>query len=169
MSEQIESQAAAPFTDVSVYHGTSGLWLYGNLRLLRSNLAYMPSAIGPGDWTADELQAIERETELLVLDSKTLVCGVHGAAHQRTAVVPLRWGAPRIVVLSGGFHYHLGPKLDHEPFRAARLWRYRWDALVDLAISRRAPDKLPTFASHNPTIDRLIVKLASGELLAQGL
>jgi DNA processing protein len=84
------------------------------------------------------------------------VTGIHSAAHMRAAIVPLRWGAPRILVLSGGFHYHLGENLDQEPFRSARLWRYAWDPLTDLAISRRAPDKLPTYAHFNPTVDRLI-------------
>jgi hypothetical protein len=74
--------------------------------------------------------------------------------------VPLRWGAPRIVVVSGGFKYHLGPDLKDEPFRAARLWRYEFDRRTDLIVSRRAPDKLPTYASHNPTVDRLIARLA---------
>jgi DNA processing protein len=88
------------------------------------------------------------------------VCGVHNEAHQRAAVVPLRWGAPRIVVFSGGIRFHLGPELRDEPFRAGRLWRYQWDPRTDLAISRREPRKLPTFARHNPTVDRLIEGIA---------
>jgi DNA processing protein len=78
--------------------------------------------------------------------------------------VPLRWGAPRILVFSGGFHHHLGPDLKEEPFRAARLWRYQFDAKTDLVISRRAPDKLPTFARFNPTVDRLIQRIVAREV-----
>lgn len=111
------------------------------------------------------LASCEQEAEGIVLTGRVLVCGVHNEFHQRAAVVPLRWGAPRIIVFSGGFQHHLGADLDQEPFRAARLWRYAWDATSDLAISRRAPDKLPTFARANPTVDRLIRKIADETLV----
>lgn len=145
----------SPFFDV-----TSGFWLYGNVKLLGAQLGYVAAAFGPNHHLAAQLDAIETETESLVLDSKVLVCGIHSPAHMRAAVVPLRWGSPRIVVMSGGFKHHLGEDLNEEPFRAARLWRYCWDPLTDLAVSRRAPDKLPTYACHNPTVDRLIARLA---------
>jgi len=109
------------------------------------------------------LDTIERMTEELVLAGKIIVCGIHNPAHIRAACVPLRWGSPRIVVLSGGFHYHLGTDLKSEPFRAGRLWRYEWDAKTDLAVSRRAPEKLPTYAHYNTTVDRLIDMLATRE------
>lgn len=88
-------------------------------------------------------------------------CGIHSPAHQNAAVVPLRWGSPRILVLSGGFRYHFGKDLMDEPFRVARLYRFGWDPVTDLAVSRRAPDKLPTYARHNPTVDRLIRALSA--------
>jgi hypothetical protein len=91
------------------------------------------------------------------------VCGIHNPAHRRAAIVPLRWGAPRVLVVSGGFCFHLGVKLNQEPFRAARLWRYQWDPTTDLIISRRAPEKKPTFALHNPTVDRMIGQITRGE------
>ena len=99
-----------------------------------------------------------------MLGGKVVVTGIHSPAHQRSAIVPLRWGAPRILVLSGGFHHHLGPNLKEEPFRAARLWRYQFDERTDLVISRRAPDKLPTFAQFNPTVDRLIQLITSRQV-----
>ena len=142
----------------------TGLWLYGNVKLLGAKLAHVEAASGPNCHTSSQFDAVEAEAECLVLDSKVLVCGFHSRAHMRAAVVPLRWGSPRIVVMSGGFKYHLGEDLNEEPFRAARLWRYCWDPLTDLAVSRRAPDKLPTYACHNPTVDRLIAKIAGGEL-----
>ena len=94
------------------------------------------------------------------MDGKVLVCGIHSPAHQRVAVVPLRWGSPRIVVLSGGFFHHLGADLREEPFRSARLWRYAWDPSTDLAVSRRPPESLPTYARHNPAVDRLVEAIA---------
>jgi len=155
---------STPFDQEPGFYEPAGLWLYGNVRLLRASLACVDRSFGQPVHTPDQLDRISKEAMSLVLDSRVLVAGVHNTAHQRAAVVPLRWGAPRILVFSGGFHVHLGSDLKNEPFRAARLWRYRWDPLTDLAISRRAPDKLPTFALHNPTVDRLIVKLVGREL-----
>lgn len=153
----------APFDVEPGYYPAGSLWLYGNVKLLHGQLANVALACGANRHRPFELDAIEREAEELVLNSKILVCGIHNPAHQRAAIVPLRWGAPRIVVLSGGFQHHLGKDLKDEPFRAARLWRYQWDPKTDLAISRRAPDKLPTFAHHNPTVDRLITMLVAKE------
>ncbi len=154
----------APFDSEPGFYEPAGLWLYGNTRLLGANLQYISDTFGPEAHSESELNEIERKAEQIVLSGKVLVCGVHNAAHQRAATVPLRWGAPRIVVFSGGFKYHLGENLDQEPFRIARLWRYEWDARTDLAISLRSPDKKPTYATHNPTIDRLIAKIASGQI-----
>lgn len=144
---------SAPFDVEPGFYEPADLWMYGNTRLLKGPLEWILASQGPGPHSPVELEAIERESERIVLAGATLVCGVHNAAHQRAAIVPLRWGAPRILVLSGGFLHHLGENLKEEPFRAARLWRYQWDPHTDLAISRRAPDKKPTFASHNPTVD----------------
>ena len=157
---------SAPFTLEPGFHPESGLWFYGNIKLLHGKLAHLPAAAGPELPSPKVLDELEHACERLVLEGSVLVCGVHSPAHQRTALVPLRWGAPRIVVFSGGFHHHLGPSLTEEPFRAARLWRYQWDRLTDLAVSRRAPEKLPTFASHNPTVDRLIEAVATRDLPA---
>ena len=154
----------APFDQEPAFYEPSGLWLFGNVRALRGILVHVDGALGAADHSHETLTQIERTVEESVLNSGILVTGIHNAAHMRAAVIPLRWGAPRIVVLSGGFKYHLGANLDQEPFPAARLWRHRWDPLTDLAVSRRAPDKSPTFARHNPTIDRLIVKLVNREL-----
>jgi hypothetical protein len=153
----------APYDVEPGYFEPGGLWLYGNFRLLDGKLASIPAACGPCHHRPTELDGIERQAEELVLSSYVLVCGIHSPAHQRVAVVPLRWGAPRIVAVSGGFHYHLGKDLKDELFRAARLWRYQFDTKTDLVISRRAPDKLPTYACHNPTVDRLIRMIATKE------
>ncbi|MHB8636079.1 MAG: hypothetical protein ACYC96_06370 [Fimbriimonadaceae bacterium] len=152
-----------PFDIEPGFHALAGLWLYGNVRLLEAELASFEGAGGPPSQSGAELNELERQAEDLVLRGKILVTGIHNPAHMRVAVVPLRWGAPRIVVFSGGFHHHLGPDLDQEPFRTARLWRYRWDPQTDLAVSRRAPDKLPTYAQHNPTVDRLIARITKAE------
>ena len=153
----------APFQEEPGFYEPANLWLYGNVKLFEARLAFIAPTAGPDTHSSKELDEIERYAEQVVLDGKILVCGIHNNAHRRSAVVPLRWGSPRIVVLSGGFHYHLGEKLDLEPFRAARLWRYAWDPVTDLAVSWRAPDKRPTFASNNPTVDRLISRIALGE------
>lgn len=161
METTLPPRRTARFEDEPGFCESAKLWLYGNSRLTQADLAYVPEAQG-AEHLPHVLEEIERTAEQLVLAGKVLVCGVHSAAHQRVALVPLRWGAPRILVFSGGFLKHLGKDLRDEPFRAARLWRYQWDAKTDLAVSRRSPEKLPTFASNNPTVDRLITQLATG-------
>ena len=137
----------APYEDEPGFYIPGSIWLYGNTRLLAGDLACVtlcfdnPETIGP-----KILEDIERKTEEFVLGGKTLVCGIHNDPHRRAAVVPLRWGAPRIVVVSGGFQHHLGENLKQEPFRAARLWRYGWDALPTsscLAAHRIDCQRLP--------------------------
>jgi len=149
----------APYEQEPGYFEPAGLWLYGRFRLFDANLACVPASFGSNHLDRD-IDAVEHEAEELVLDGKILVCGIHNRAHQRAALVPLRWGAPRIVVVSGGFYHHLGPNLKEELFRAAKLWRYEFDAETDLIVSRRAPDKKPTFATRNPTVDRVIACIA---------
>ena len=153
----------APFNEEPGFHEPANLWLYGNAKLLCGELAFLDGALGQPDQYPAELDELEKQAEEFILDGKVLVCGLHNAAQMRTALIPLRWGAPRIVVMSGGFRYHLGKDLKDEPFRAARLWRYQWDATTDLAISRRGPEKLPTYASYNPTVDKMIAKIASAQ------
>lgn len=152
-----------PFDQEPGFYEPAGLWLYGNTKLLQGKLAHVVSALGYPTQTPHQLDEIEREAEQIVLAGSILVCGIHSPAHQRAAIVPLRWGAPRILVVSGGFKHHLGAELKEEPFRAARLWRYQFDEKTDLVISRRAPEKKPTFATHNSTVDRLITKVANRE------
>lgn len=154
----------APYTDEPGFYEPAKLWLYGNVKLLHTNLAYIADSCGLPIDSPGNLNKIEAQAEQLVLDGRILVCGVHNDAHQRAAIVPLRWGSPRIVVFSGGFYHHLGDQLSEEPFRAARLWRYQWDPKTDLAVSRRAPDRLPTYALYNPTVDKLIRQLATGSM-----
>jgi DNA processing protein len=133
--------------------------------LLEARLVSIDAAHGSPFHTPAQLDDIERQAESLVLDGRVLVTGIHSPAHQRMAIVPLRWGSPRILVFSGGFHHHLGVELKDEPFRAARLWRYQFDALTDLVVSRRAPDRQPTFARYNPTVDRLIQRVVNRDFL----
>ncbi len=153
LSDPLESLGT--FASEPTYHPASKLWLYGNVRLLRGNLTAVPLERCLSD--------TERVAEKLVLDGFTLVVGTHHNVHRQAAIVPLRWGSPRIVVFSGGIRHHLGQSFREEPFRAAKLWRHQWDARVDLAVSLRAPDSLPTFAVHNPTVDRLIEQIARKE------
>jgi len=152
---------SAPFETEPGYYPDAGLWLFGNVRLLGASLTCVTRAFGRPHQNPSDLDQIEQDTERAVLEGKVLVSGVHSPAHQRAAIVPLRWGAPRILVLSGGFQHHLGQNLKEEPFRAARLWRYQFDERTDLVISRRAPEKLPTFAQFNPTVDRLIERITA--------
>ncbi len=134
-SKAIPPRRTAPFDEEPGFYEPACLWLYGNTRLLGAKLEYIPDAFGPETHSPSDHNRIESKSEQIVLSGTVLVCGIHNVAHQRAACVPLRWGAPRIVVFSGGFNYHLGENLDQEPFRVARLWRFEWDAKTDLAIS----------------------------------
>lgn len=132
------------------------LFVYGNLKVLTSSTF---TVICSRDPTAADLDAVERASETGVLASKALVGGTNTDAYQRAAVVPLRWGAPRILALDRGLFCALGDDLSEEPFRTARLWRYRFDPEADLVISRNRPfDEYA--ASNQPYRDELVVALS---------
>lgn len=111
----------APFDEEPGFYRDAGFWLYGNVRQLRGRLASVNHANDRGCYTRRELDEIERGGEEIVLAGTVLVTGTHNPGQLQAAIVPLRWGASRILVLSGGFEFHLGEQLDQEPSRAARL------------------------------------------------
>jgi DNA processing protein len=113
------------------------LYLYGNTRLLDSRTFCVMSSRKSAP---SALDLIEKLAEEGVLSGKTLVTGDDTPEYQRSAVVPLRWGSPRILVLDRGLFKALGPDLTDETFRTARLWRYKFDPQTDLAISAIHPD-----------------------------
>lgn len=112
------------------------IFAYGNLRALASTTFAVICSRNP---SPADLENVERAAEQGVLASKVLVGGTNTDAYQRAAVVPLRWGAPRILVLDRGLFVALGSDLSEEPFRTARLWRYRFDPETDLVLSRNRP------------------------------
>ncbi len=83
LDEDEPPKRSAPFDTEPGYYAPVGLWFYGNARLLDSKLAYIKAATGPERHRPSELDDIERQAEEAVLQSHTLVCGVHSAAHQR--------------------------------------------------------------------------------------
>lgn len=132
------------------------LYLYGNTKLLHLNTFCALSSRNP---PSAALDAIEVAAEKAVLEGKVIVSGHDNAAYQRAAIVPLRWGAPRILVLDRGLFAALGDDLNEEPFRAARLWRYQFDPLTDLAVSAHKPHT-PYAREANKLRDRLVASLA---------
>lgn len=135
--------------------------LYGNLRLLLSEAHWTPSMPSPNGnlITPQEQDDLEKRTEEAVLRGRIVTCGYHHEGWRRVAVVPLRWGSPRIVVLPGSLEACLGPDLLQEPFRAAHLWRYQWDCSTDLAITTRNG---PNYrAMRQPAIDRLCRRIVN--------
>ncbi len=113
------------------------LYLHGNARLLEADTFCVMSSRKSSN---EALEQIDKLAEEGVLAGKTLVAGDDTPEYQRAAVVPLRWGAPRIIVLDRGLFKALGPDLKEETFRSARLWRYQFDPNTDLAISFTHPD-----------------------------
>lgn len=112
------------------------VYLYGNLALLERETVSVVSSRNPPFGTLD---LMERAAEQHVMAGKVLVSSHDTEPYQRAAVVPLRWGAPRIMVLDSGLFDCLGPELRDEPFAAARLWRFQFDPRTDLAISAVSP------------------------------
>ncbi len=132
------------------------LFLYGNTRLLEGRTFCVMSSRKSSPECLDE---IERLVEQGVLDGRILVSGHDTPEYQRAAVVPLRWGAPRILVLDQGFFQVFGPDLNEEPFRAARLWRYKFDSKTDLAVTWVSPDG-GYHPNSNRMRDRLVAALS---------
>jgi DNA processing protein len=139
------------------------LFQYGNFRLLeRETFCVLSSRKA----SPSVLEEMERTTEEGVLAGKVLVSGHDTPEYQRSAVVPLRWGAPRILCLDRGLFPVLGPDLRDEPFRAARLWRFQFDPTVDLVISPFRPEA-EFIGVNNQVRDRLIACLSDNLHFAQ--
>lgn len=132
------------------------LFAYGNLTLLtRPTTALLASRSAP----LAALHWLEAQAEKEVLEGRVLVCGHDTPEYQASAIVPLRWGAPRILVLDTSLDQALGPDLTQEPFRSARLWRYQFDPQTDLALSFVLPGR-PYYPTANQRRDQLLVALA---------
>jgi predicted Rossmann fold nucleotide-binding protein DprA/Smf involved in DNA uptake len=132
------------------------LFLYGNLRLLEARTF---SVLSSRNARTAELDDIERKAEEGVLGGEVLVTGHDRPEYQRSAIVPLRWGAPRILCLDRGLFRVLGEDLRDEAFRAARLWRYEFDPRTDLVVSPFRPDT-DFIGVNNKIRDRLVASLS---------
>lgn len=115
------------------------LYMYGNLKLLASDRFTLPIPV-LDQVTRQDILDVHVPIAAEVLKGRTLVTGVHSPLHDQAAVLPLRWGAPRILVLTSGFLHCLGPKLDQELTPLSRRWRYEFDPLTDLVISPFDPE-----------------------------
>ena len=132
------------------------LFLYGNLALLQAKTFAVLSSRSALPRDSDR---IEQLTEAGVLDAEILVTGHDRPEYQRSAIVPLRYGAPRILCLDRGLFKVLGEDLRDEAFRAARLWRYEFDPQTDLAVSPFRPSA-DFIGVNNQVRDRLVGCLA---------
>jgi DNA processing protein len=128
------------------------LFLYGNTRLLESKTFCVCSSRDPRQ---ADLLSIERFTEDGILNGEVLVSGQNNGMYQRSAIVPLRWGAPRILCLDQGLFHAMGHDLKKEGFSAARLWRYEFDPETDLVVSPFRPED-PFIGKNNQIRDTLI-------------
>lgn len=134
----------------------AGLFAYGNLRLLDRRTF---SVLSSRNTSPSGLETIEKLVEEGVFASEVLVAGHDRPEYQRAAVVPLRWGSPRILCLDRGIFRALGEDLSQEPFRAARLWRYKFDPKTDLALSPFRPKDGP-IGDNCRRRDRLVAALS---------
>ncbi len=132
------------------------LFLYGNTKLLQTKtFCVMASRNAP----PSALNTIESLTEEGTRNGEVLVSGHNTNEYRASAIVPLRWGAPRILALDRELFEVLGSQLNQEPFQTARLWRHEFDPQTDLAISAVAP-KTPSHPAMNRQRDKLIVSLS---------
>jgi DNA processing protein len=136
------------------------LFLYGNTKLLEARTF---SVLSSRNTLPSDLQLIETWTEERVLGGAVLVTGHDRPEYQRSAIVPLRWGSPRILCLDRGMFNVLGENLKDEAFRAARLWRYEFDPLTDLVISPFRPNA--DFIGVNNKVRDKLVACMSDELV----
>lgn len=132
------------------------LFLFGNTKLLEAKTFTVLSS--RNSFPAD-LNEIERLTEEAVLEGGILATGHDTPEYQRSAVVPLRWGSPRILCLDRGLFKVLGDNLRDEAFRAARLWRYEFDPKTDLVVSPFRPEA-DFIGVNNKIRDRLVGSLS---------
>ncbi len=133
------------------------LFLYGNQKLLESKTFCILSS---RNTPPKGLDMIEKLAEEGVLAGEVLVSGHDRPEYQRSAVVPLRWGSPRILCLDRGMFEALGDDLSVEPFRTARLWRFQFDKTTDLVVSPFRPNA--GFAGVNNQVrDRLVAALSA--------
>ncbi|MBS1716299.1 MAG: DNA-processing protein DprA [Armatimonadetes bacterium] len=128
------------------------LFLYGNTKLLDANTFSVLCSRGSRPSDLDLIEELANEG---VLAGEILVTGHDRPEYQRSAVVPLRWGSPRILCLDRGLFQVLGEDLKSEAFRAARLWRYEFDPTTDLVISPFRPEA-DFIGTNNQLRDRLI-------------
>ena len=128
------------------------LFLYGNTKLLEANTFCVLSSRNsrPAD-----LDLIEKLAEEGVLKSEVLVSGNDRPEYKRSAIVPLRWGSPRILCLDRGLFTSLGPDLKHEKMHEAALWREQFDPSTDLVVSPFRPDA-GFVGINNQVRDRLV-------------
>lgn len=132
------------------------LFLYGNQNVLKGRTA---SILSSRNTMPAGLDLMERLAEEAVLAGEIIVSGHDTPEYQRSALVPLRWGAPRVLCLDRGLFEGLGEDLKEEPFRAARLWRYQFDPSTDLVISPFRPSA-KFIGINNQIRDRLIACLS---------
>jgi DNA processing protein len=132
------------------------LFVYGNRKLLD---AHTFAVLSSRNALPRDLDRIEQLAEEGILNGEVLVAGHDRAEYQRAAIVPLRYGSPRILCLDRGLFKVLGADLRDEAFRAARLWRYEFDPTTDLAVSPFRPDA-DFVGVNNQVRDRLVACLA---------
>lgn len=132
------------------------LFACGNLKLLEAKTF---AVLSSRNTTPAGLDLMEKLAEEGVLKGEVVVSGHDTPEYQRSALVPLRWGAPRILCLDRGLFPALGENLTEEPFRAARLWRYQFDPRTDLVITPFRPEA-KFIGVNNQIRDRLIAGLS---------
>jgi|CXWL01.1.fsa_nt_gi hypothetical protein len=137
----------------------------GNFRLLESSRAAIPLASSRNSASATNTDVVKMLADQLVFVPMVIVCGIHTLAQVESALVALRWGCPRIMLLPGHLHLHLGSHLDEEPEQSFLQWRSHWDGSTDLALSLQTEDSAPDGSTSNWMLDRTIREIATHQII----
>ena len=128
------------------------LFLDGNTKLLEANTF---SVLSSRNTRPADLDLIEKLAEEGILRSEVLVTGHDRPEYRRSAIVPLRWGSPRILCLDRGLFTALGPNLTDDSMHESALWREKFDPSTDLVVSPFRPDA-GFVGVNNQVRDRLV-------------
>lgn len=159
----VEISANTFALDKPVVLQLNDLYMYGNLKLLASDRFTLPISV-LDQVTRQDILDVHVPLAAEILKGRTLVTGVHSPLHDQAAVLPLRWGAPRILVLTSGFLQSLGPNLDQELTLLSRRWRYEFDPLTDLVISPFAPEDSGKINSKTlELVEQIVLKIANSD------
>lgn len=116
-------------------------YITGNENLLKPEVKLFtyPHIKPKGEYySPKELDQVEKVIEEAVFSACVIVVRSSWPPElaRRVAIVPLRWGSPRMIVNEDirGYGWQKLIEAGDEFFRVCRLWRYKWDGKTDVLV-----------------------------------